>query len=356
MTTPPPLGRESPPLLRYRAGPRALERLRRQGLGPGTIRAVVGIASGPRWLALAGLDRALLSTRLLSEGRILLTGASAGAWRMLALACRDPRSAHRRLLDGYIGQVFPRSVTPAGASRAYRDLLEDVIAGDADHITGHPVFDLAIHTARARAGGTRPALLASILAAAALNVVTARATTCFFERVLFHRRPERLPPFRGRLVPLDAGNLLDAARATGTVPLYLEAVRDVPGAPRGAYVDGGLTDYHLRQTYLEAGAGIVLLPHYRRRILPRWLDRFRSSRRPAPEATADVLQVYPSPEYVAGLPGGHVPDRQDFQRFVDAPRERIRRWRAVAAASDALGEQLLADLETGRLVDQIRPL
>ena len=351
----PPAPDSSP--LRYRAGPRALARLRRDGLGPGAIRAVVGVASGPRWLALAGLDRALLETDLLSRGRILLAGASAGAWRMLAFAGRDPRRAHRTLLDGYIEQVFSRGDTPADVSRAYRDLLTGVIGGDADHILDHQVFDLAIHTARCRAGGARAALLASLLAAAALNLATARATGAFFERVLFSRRPARPGPgFDGRLVPLDRANLLPAACATGTVPLYLEAVRDIPGAPAGAYVDGGLTDYHLRAAYLEAGDGLTLLAHYQRRILPRWLDRFGARREPAPAATADLLLVYPSAAFIAGLPAGRLPDRDDFKRFADQPGQRIRRWRAAAAASEALGEQLLADLASGRLIDRIRPL
>ena len=148
--------------LRYRAGPRALERLRQRGLGPGMVRAVVGPATGPRWLALAGLDRALLSTDLLTGDRILLAGASAGAWRMLTFTCRNPRDAHQRLLDGYIEQVFRRGETPARVSRAYRDLLAGVIGDDTDHILQHPSFDLAIHTARCRAGGSRSALLASL--------------------------------------------------------------------------------------------------------------------------------------------------------------------------------------------------
>ncbi len=275
---------------------------------------------------------------------------------MLALASRDPESAYQRLLDGYVEQVFPRGVTPADVSRAYRRLVAEVIGGDAGHVLDHPVFDLAIHTARARAGGSRPALLAQVLAAGALNFATARATDLFFERVLFHSRPSRFrPAFRGTLTPLGPDNLLAGSLASGTVPIYLEAVRDIPGAPPGAYVDGGLTDYHLRQTYAPAG-GIVLLFHYRRRLLARWLDRFRASRRPAPEATADLLQVYPAPEYLDRLPERHVPDRHDFKRFIDDPWERIRRWRAVAAASEALGEQLLADLESGRLPELVRPL
>ncbi len=343
-------------LLSYRAGARALERLRRGGLGPGQIRAVVGPASGPRWLALAGLDQALLSTELLFQGRVRLAGASAGAWRMMSFASRDPQAAHRRLLEGYIGQIFAKGDTPTVVSRAYRRLLRDVIGDDLDHITDHPTFDLAIHTARCRAGGHRAALLASLLAAGVLNVATARATGVLFERVLFARRPSALPSFDGCLVPLDRDNLLDAAQASGTVPIYLEAVRDPKSAPRGAYVDGGLTDYHLRATYATENEGLVLMFHYRRRLLPRWLDRFRDSRRPAPAAVADLLQIYPSPEFVAGLPDGQIPDRHDFKRFVDDPQERIRRWRQVAAASETLGEEFLSDLESGRLIERVQPI
>ena len=353
MSTPPS---EHPrDLLHYRAGPRALERLRRDGLGPGSIGALVGPASGPRWLALAGLDRALLGSDLLSRGRVLLAGASAGAWRMVAFAARDPLAAHERLLEGYVRQVFHKGDTPASVSRAYAAMLAEVVEGDAAHILGHPVFDLAIHTARCRAGGSRPALLASLLAAGALNVATPRATAMGFERVLFSSRPDRLPDFDGRVVPLRPDNLLAVTRASGTVPLYLEAVRDIPGAPHGAFVDGGLTDYHLRQAYLEDDDRLVLLLHYQRAMFPRWLDRFRPSRRPSPEATANLLQIYPSAAFIAGLPDGHIPDRDDFKRFADNPKERIRRWRRVAAASEALGEQLLADLASGR-VDLVEPL
>ena len=345
-------------LLRYRAGPRALRRLRAEGLGPGTIGAVVGPASGPKWVALVGLDRALLESDLLrpSRGRILLAGASAGAWRMLAFACRDPLNAHRALLEGYVSQVFRRRERPAAVSDAYRRLLADILDGEAGGVLDHPTFDLAVHTTRVRYATSRMGIAASLAAAAALNLLTRRATGWLFERVLFSSRPERFAiPFDGDLVRLEGRNLLAAALASGTVPLYLEAVRDPAGAAGGAYVDGGLADYHLNQRYLDGGGGVVLLPHYRRRVVARWLDKGKPRRRPPSAATRDLLQIYPSTAFVAGLPGGRLPDRDDFKRFVDAPEERIRRWRAAAAAAEALGEELLADLEAGRVPDLVEP-
>jgi hypothetical protein len=209
------------------------------------------------------------------------------------------------------------------------------------------------------------------VATAAANLGTARATGWFFERVFFHTAPERFAPgvdggFDGRVVRLDRRNLLSAALATGTVPIYLERVQDPPGAPPGSYVDGGLTDYHLRQDYFGdgdgdgdgdgVGAGVVLFPHYTATIHPRWFDGRGPRRTPVPAALADVLQIHPAPAFFARLPDGQLPDRDDFKRFVDDPDARIRRWRRVVAEAEALGEELLADLESGRLAERVEPL
>ena len=37
--------------------------------------------------------------------------------------------------------------------------------------------------------------------------------------------------------------------ASCSIPFWLDAVHDIPGAPRGAYWDGGITDYHLHLPY-----------------------------------------------------------------------------------------------------------
>jgi len=353
-----------PRLLRYRAGSRARRLIERQGLGPGMVRAVVGPASGPKWLVLAGLDLALLDSGLLSGGRMVLAGASAGAWRMAAFACRDPRASHRALLDGYVGQVFSRGDDHRSISAAYRRLLTDLLAAEAEAVLSHPVFDLAVHTARQRFTRSRLGTAAALTAAAALDFAGVQATDWFFERVLFHSRPERFAPnldgrgpaFAGRIVALDRANLIDALLASGAVPIYLDAVRDPSGAPPGAYVDGGLTDYHLNQRYVEPGQGIVLLPHYRREVLARWLDKRQPSRGLPEGLTADLLQIYPSAEFFAGLPDGRIPDREDFRQFSGRPEVRIERWRTAVAASEALGEEFLADLESGRLPDFVQDL
>ena len=120
-------------------------------------------------------------------------------------------------------------------------------------------------------------------------------------------------------------------------------------------MDGGLADYHLRQPYVVPGDGITLFPHYQRRICAVWYDAGMPSRRPPPEAVADVLQIHPTEAFVASLPGGRLPDRDDFFTFAEAPDERIRRWTEVVARSEDLGAALARDLETGDWVGRLQP-
>ncbi len=353
------------PLLRYRAGPGALRILRECGLTAGTIGALAGSASGPKWLVLAGLDRALHESGLLqpAEERPLFVGASAGAWRMLALASRDAPRTHRKLLDGYVGMTFPRGVKPDEVSSAYRRMLGDVFPPEeVAHLAAHPELDLALHVVRARLGvgwsaAPRAAQMLSLGAAGLFQTVSPVGVDLAFERILFHTRPEAyLPEFNGRQVELNRNNLLTVAVATGTVPIYMQPQRDLPDAPPGHYLDGGLADYHLRQRYVADDRGITLFPHFQQRIVPVWFDRTRRRRSPTENALDSVLQIYPSERFLADLPDGRPPDRDDFFRFADDPGERIRRWREAARSGDTLGAEFLDDLHRGRIADLAEPL
>jgi hypothetical protein len=360
-------------LLNYRAGDTAIRLLRAHSFTPGTFGALAGPASGPKWIVLSGLDRALLESSLLSTrtnsapqaGRPLLVGASAGAWRMFALASRNPQRAHRRLLDGYINQTFPPDFTASFVSDAYRRILSDIIEEQIDHLLDHPRFDIAAHVVRVRRplGWTtrfaKQAQMLSLGLTALLQAISSKGTDLVLERGLFHTRPEKFDDgrFVGRIVRLTQSNMLDAAMASGTVPLYMVPVRDPHGAPSGLYLDGGLSDYHLRQQYATNGSrpGITLFPHFQRRIVPIWFDRYWARRAPSQKVLDNVLQVYPSDAFIARLPGGRIPERQDFFTFSDRPQERIRRWNEAAKLSDELGQAFLDDLEHGRIPDLVEP-
>ena len=158
--------------LRYRAGAEALRLIRSEGFDLSMVRALAGPASGPKWLVLAPIDQALIEAGLLdrdrSAARLLLVGASAGGWRMLALAAADPRAAHRALLDAYIGQVFDRGGhCPESVSAAYRHMLGEVLPPEArQRILDHPSCDVALHVTRIRdrpRAASRPRALDNLL-------------------------------------------------------------------------------------------------------------------------------------------------------------------------------------------------
>lgn len=196
-----------------------------------------------------------------------------------------------------------------------------------------------------------------MLAAAGCNIATAKCLRFFFRRILFHSRPRGWTlPFDGTVAALDRDNLPDVALATGSVPLYFQPVVDIDGAPTGPCIDGGMRDYHLDQRYLESNDGIVLFPHLQRRIVPNWFDRYIDRRAPGADVTHSVLQIHPSEAFVRGLPGGRIPNRDDFKLFIDDPHERIRRWREVVAAGQRLSDHLVEDLEKDRIPDRVEPL
>jgi hypothetical protein len=199
---------------------------------------------------------------------------------------------------------------------------------------------------------------ALLLGAAGLcNFVSARSQAAFFERTLFTSGSLTHPLLTaapGRVLPLTEDNVLPVALASGTVPLYMQAVQDIAGAPAGVYLDGGFSDYHLNRPAQPGGLSLLFL--HQRRIIPGWLDKLAPLRRLSASARSHLLLVHPSEDFVRSLPGGAVPTRDDFQTFVHEPERRSERWRTVAAVSGELGQAFLRDASSGALAARVQPL
>jgi hypothetical protein len=348
--------------LEYRAGGAALRRLRADGFSRRSLRTFVAPAAGPRWLVASGFDRALLQHGILQHGAtVLLAGASAGAWRALVLASPEPLAAHERLLEEYTAKVFTARHTPAQISAEYRTLLRRVLPSEhVPHVLSHPHFQLALHAVRVkgwlRAGGVAQRIA---LGAAALgHALSPGAQGLFFEPTIFTTGaiPESwIAHTRSQRAPLTAENVHDVALASGSVPLYMEPT-SIDGRQTDArYLDGGLSDYHLRQ-HLGERDELALLFSHDRRVIPSWFDKYLPWRAPARHAVDNLLLVHPSAEFLARLPGGVVPSRDDFMRFLEQPAERIRRWRLAVDESQRLGEQFVRDLEHDRVPGLVQPL
>ena len=350
----------------FLAGERALERVRDGGLHPEDVKIVAGAAGGPKWLILAQLDRLLFGEWF--QGRrdpLFLIGSSIGSWRFAAASRRDPVAALDRFEAAYIYQAYTTKPSPAEVSRKSLDIMEAFL-GDAgpDEVLSHPWQRLNLLAVKSRnlLNYDHNLLLAmGLIGAIAGNLISRRLLRLFFSQTLFGDS-RTLPPFRSiadvsnSQVVLTRVNFKKALLASGSIPYVMEGVRNIPGAPSGVYRDGGALDYHLDVPFGLDGNGMVLLPHYTDRIIPGWLDKKLSWRKPSMENMADVLLVAPSPEFVAHLPLGKISDRTDFYHFAGDDAGRFAYWKRVSAAGKELADEFSEAVDSGSIRERVRRL
>ena len=122
----------------------------------------------------------------------------------------------------------------------------------------------------------------------------------------------------------------------------LRSVHEIPGAPAGAYWDGGITDYHLHLDYRagpDTGGGLVLYPHFQRAVIPGWLDKGLRWRHRASRHLDNTLVLAPDPQWVSSLPNGKLPDRTDFAHYGRDLAGRVRAWTSAVSASRQLADE-----------------
>jgi hypothetical protein len=191
-----------------------------------------------------------------------------------------------------------------------------------------------------------------------MNLVSRRSLGAFFSRSLFYD-PRDLPPFyNARGFPLDRirlteSNLVDAVLASGAIPLVLHGVKDIDGAPAGVYRDGGIIDYHL-DLPLSDPDRLTLFPHFFDQLVPGWFDKKLSWRRLQPQHTDRTILIFPSAEFIHGLPNNKIPDRSDFATM--SPELRVKVWRSAIAACEQLAEELNDVLDHDQLPARLERL
>ncbi|MCY1263534.1 hypothetical protein D9M68_221750 [compost metagenome] len=351
------------PALTLKAGSRALRRIREQGLLPSDVGILPGAAGGPKALGIQGLDLALFGEWLPRAPRERsLIGASIGSWRFASACLADPAAGIRRLGELYTQQRFARNASLAEVSRSCARMLDDLLDGQDAQVLANQHYRLNVivvksHGRLARDG--KGSLGLGLGAVIRDNLLGRRHLQRHFERVILH--DARLAPplttladFPSRCLPLDVGNLRHALLASGSIPMVMEGVRDIPGVGPGTYRDGGLLDYHLDLPY--QGGGVVLYPHFTDRVIPGWFDKGLPWRRGDADRLQDVLLLAPSREYLARLPHSKLPDRKDFKRYMgdDAGRERY--WRKAMDESRRMGEEFLELADSGRLGERLQAL
>lgn len=380
--------------LRIHAGPSARQHLEQHGLQPRDVGVIPGAAGGPKGLILGPLDRFLFGEWLSqSDQPVHLVGASIGAWRMATACLGDSVAAFERLEHDYIHQDYElppgkKRPTAAHVSERFGRNLDAFYGGRVQEVLSHPRYRLHIVTSRGRHLLGREHGVATplgYLGAFLTNTVHRKAMGAWLERVVFSSpdadmQTDRCAPlpfattdYRTRQVGLTAINFMQALQASCSIPFVLQAVHNIPGAPPGAYWDGGITDYHLHLAYglpkedaskliavsalpesaegqndLKNTAGhvprmapgpIVLYPHFQHRVVPGWLDKGLKWRHRSTPALNNMVVLSPDPDWVRTLPNGKLPDRNDFTHYGTDSRGRAKAWLAATQASQQLVDE-----------------
>jgi len=349
-----------------------MKALQDHGLRPQDVGVIPAAAGGPKGLVLNPLDRFIFGEWLAgSLHTVHLLGASIGAWRMATACLDDPAAAFARLADDYVHQTYShkpgRMPSAQHVSDVFGATLAESFGGREAQLLRHPRYRLHIFTSRGRhllgrEGAVRTPL--GYLGAFAANSFSRRAMGAWIERVVFSDPREPLPfplhGYRTRQARLNAANLQPAMLASCSVPFALKAVHDIPGAPPGAYWDGGITDYHLHLDYAAMtrpvesddaapDARLVLYPHFQPTVIPGWLDKGIRRRHRATRQLDNVVLLAPRADWVANLPGGKLPDRTDFKRHADDPRGRQAIWLRALQESVRLRDEFAQWLQSGDL-------
>jgi hypothetical protein len=360
--------------LRIHAGPRARDHIEREGLRPQDVSVVPGAAGGPKGLILGPLDRFLFGRWLAQSSQpIHLVGASIGAWRMATACLDDCVPAFERLERDYIAQDYAvepgrKAPTSKHVSERFAQNLAAFYGGRVQEVLSHPRYRVHVVTSRGRHMLSREHRVGTplgYLGAWLSNGVHRKALGAWLERVVFSSGPGEealsLPfddqDFRTRQVRLTPDNFQLAVQASCSIPFLLQAVHDIPGAPPGAYWDGGITDYHLHLNYAAAHPqGLVLYPHFQKAVVPGWLDKAWRWRHGATPFLDNTIVLAPDPEWVRRLPNGKLPDRTDFPRYATDLAARVKVWTAAAEASRQLADEFEDWLVRGCDLSRVEPL
>lgn len=354
-------------LIDIRAGRQALDYIRTDGLPQESVKVMVGASGGPKWFVLSGLDKALLSEYFRNRTIPLdLIGTSAGSWRFSCFGQDDPLAAHERFEQGYLHTNYSDKPDPAEISRKARELVENIVSPESiGQILNNPVFRfnlIAVRSHGLTASDIKPLQMAGLGLAATSNLINRKHLSLFFTRTLFYHpayeatdkpafyNANDLPTDRVRLTE---ANLVDAIMASGSIPVVMQGVTGIVGAPSGRYRDGGITDYHFDMRFHQ-GDGLVLYPHFYPRMIPGWFDKALKHRRPSPQNTDNVVLVSPSQAFVDRLPYRKIPDRNDFARFTYD--ERIRYWKRVVDEGRRLGDEFQELVSSNKVRQVVKSL
>ncbi|EAW25902.1 hypothetical protein ATW7_00590 [Alteromonadales bacterium TW-7] len=336
------------------AGKNAAKIINEEGFKPELFTSFLGASGGPKWFTLFGLDKYIFGEFFKNRTQPLnLIGSSAGAFRSACFAQNDPVAAIERLATSYSQTRYSSNKpTPAEITIKARALLEDVFGDNGvTEIINNPVFKAHFIVAKSNgfiASENKLIQLLGLSKSYMLNRVNRKLLGSQYERFIFGAPNSNLSitdsyNFKTQNIALNQTNLKDALLASGSIPLVMQGIKNIAGSPQGMYRDGGIIDYHFDVKINNPG--LILYPHFNSDPKAGWFDK-NLKRKVAPQNYDNVVMITPSKEFVAGLPYGKIPDRNDFTDL-DADT-RIKYWNTVFSETEKLAEAFDKDLDTAK--------
>ncbi|MBH0072802.1 patatin-like phospholipase family protein [Pseudoalteromonas sp. NZS127] len=326
------------------AGKTAAKIINEQGLKPELFSSFLGASGGPKWFTLFGLDKYIFGEFFKNHSQPLnLIGSSAGAFRSACFAQNDPVAAIERLATSYSQTRYSSNKpTPAEITLKARALLEDVFGNNGvAEIINNPVFKAHFIVAKSNgfiASENKLLQLMGLSKSYMLNRVNRKYLGSQYERFIFGPATSDLSitdsyNFKTQKIALTQNNLKEALLASGSIPLVMQGIKNIAGTPAGIYRDGGIIDYHFDLKINNPG--LILYPHFNSDPKAGWFDK-NLKRKVSPLNYDNVVMITPSKEFIAGLPYGKIPDRNDFTDL-DADT-RIKYWNTVFSETERLAE------------------
>lgn len=356
------------------AGTKARAHIKKHGLSPDHISAIFGASGAAKWLAIAGLDHKVFSQFMAArtdKTPVDLFGTSVGAFKLAAAARRDPDATLRVTADAYIDQSYSDKISRTSIDKQTDIVLNKVMGHDTGgdmhagvaEILSNQRYHTHIGTVRCHGGlnAKLPRQALALARAGLLATVTPQHLRGLAERTIFADPRSTLQfdardGYHVRHAELTNDNFLPALRASGAIPVYMQAVR-LPDDPAHKYHDGGMLDYHpVPGTFWPQSDGLILYPHFYDHFKMRWFDKFYPWRKAPAHLLDNVVMLAPARHWVKALPDGKIPSRQDFPKYRKNETERVEKWREVVRRSHALGEEFIDAVQRDTIGDKIVPL
>ena len=279
---------------------------------------------------------------------------------MTAALTSDPIAAIDRLRSAYANYIYDEEINPVEITKACKHFISEMIGDEVKHILEHDRRHIHVVTARGKGllSSKHKALLYTGFGMSFLGNAGSRNSLRYSaERTLFSNfnglpydnEEDSLPTIQHSLTK---ENLIPALQASGTIPFMMQQQYGVPGGKKGAYWDGGMTDYHISLPY--SIEGFVLHPHFYPFVYQGWFDKLLPWKRYASkDHMSKVILISPSDSFVNSLPRKRIAEMKDAQFYGLDQDKRIEYWNQIADRSLELGQALKNLIESGRLMEVV---